>query len=344
MTGKKDYSRRRALQLMGGVAGGLLLHACNRSSANQRVISYATTKWIGDAPLFIAQEKGFFAEENLRVDSLVFGNLTDQKEALIDNIVEASAFTPITLLKALSLVDKRKDFRIVLVQDLDVGGSTGILAANSIESLEELRGETIAVEEGTLTHFFLLQVLEQVGISESEITLLSVESSTKAAELYRLEDVNAAVTWAPDLYEANEARDDGRIIFDTSMPESPVIADCYVVDNSFLKENPQAVEALIKGTLKGVNFYNENRAEALKIAAPKLETKVEDLDTQLKSLELPGLQRNLELLANPQSEDYLGKHLNDAQQFLSQRGLGNQLPENVESLIEPRFIKALANH
>jgi NitT/TauT family transport system substrate-binding protein len=347
MNGKKNYSRRRALQLMGGVAGGLLIHACMNQNGNQTtgesseltVIPMGADGWIGYTPLIIAQEKGFFAEGNVSIDFFSFDNIQAQHEIFLDKQVVALGLTDPG---AIYLQQKGGDFRIILVQDIDVGGM-GILAANSIESLKDLRGQTIAVEPGTITHFFLVQTLEQVGLSESDITILDVDGYSIAGDLYQRGKVDSAVTYSPDLNEANKVRTDGRIIYDTSSPGAALAPDYYGFDREFLEKNPQAVEAFVKGIFKGIEFLKENREEGLKIAAPKLEVKAEDLDVQLKGIEFPGVEENLEMLANLQSEAYLGKQLSSATQFLARQGQIDQVPTDIEKLIEPRFVQAVAN-
>lgn len=61
--------RRHVLQLMAGTTGALFLHACQSQgdSAGEGglAMSMGTAPWVGQMPLYIAQEKGFFTEEGL---------------------------------------------------------------------------------------------------------------------------------------------------------------------------------------------------------------------------------------------------------------------------------------
>ena len=344
MITKKHYSRRRVIQVMGGVAGGLLLHACNvpngsnqtGSGAGEMSFSLAGVRWMGLTPLFIAREKGFFAENNLVVDTFIFDSTNDSKATFIADEVEAAA--PISS-EAISLAAQGKDFRIVLVEDMSVGGN-GILADNTVGDIEDFRGKQVAVERGTVSHFFLLQVLEDFGLSESDITIFNADPSAAAAA-YQERNVDIAVTYAPYLSQANQAREGGRVIYDSSKKPT-AIADLYAFDTAFINQRPQAVEAFVKGIFKGIEFLEKNREEALLMAAQKLEVRPEELAADLKGILLPDAQMNLEMLTNAESDIYLGRALENLGQFLSKEGQIKETPDT-EKLIEPKVVKAVAN-
>lgn len=75
-----------------------------------------------------------------------------------------------------------KDYRIVLVEDTSVGGD-GILARNSVADIKDFKGKRIAVDRGTVSHFFLLQVLKQAGLSENDVTAAIPPPSAHGKEL-----------------------------------------------------------------------------------------------------------------------------------------------------------------
>lgn len=344
MASGQYFSRRRALQLMGGVAGGLLLHACNNQSGNNgsgsnsgtTSISLAGPIWIGLTPMFIAREKGFFAEKNLVVDFLGFDTNADYMAAFLADQVNAAA--PVTS-EAVSLAAQDKNFRIVLVEDLSVGGD-GILADNKIASVEDFKGKQIAVEKGTVSYFFLLQVLQDFGLSESDITLLNADPSAAAAA-YQANNVDIAVTYAPYLGQANEARSNGRIIYDSSQKPT-AITDVYVFDTEFIENNPQAVQGFVDGIFQGIEFLENNPDEGLEIAARKLQITPDALAADLKGIELPKAQKNLEILSNRESNIYLGKSLNTLAQLVAEQGEVQNIPD-MEQFLEPRFVEAVVN-
>ena len=55
------------------------------------------------------------------------------------------------------------DFKVVLVNDNSYGAD-GIVVQDGINSIEDLKGKTVATEVGTLEHMFLLKILEENNI------------------------------------------------------------------------------------------------------------------------------------------------------------------------------------
>ncbi|WP_216086653.1 ABC transporter substrate-binding protein [Halothece sp. PCC 7418] len=327
---------------MAGVTGGLLIHACNNqnqteSNTGTTSISLAGNIWIGFTPMFIAQEKGFFADRNIVVDFLGFDTTADSNAAFLADQVNAAA--PISS-ELISLVAQDQNLRVVLIEDLSVGGD-GILADNTIESIEDFRGKQIAVEKGTVSYFFLLQVLKDFGLSPSDVTFLNANPSAAAAA-YQANNVDIAVTYAPYLQQANEARSNGRIIYDSSQKPT-AITDLYIFDTEFIEENPQAVQSFVEGVFQGIDFLENNAEEGLEIAARKLQISPDALAADLKGIELPKAQRNLEMLGNPQSDIYLGKSLNNLAQLVAEQGEVQNIPTNIEQFLEPRFVEAAMN-
>ncbi|NEQ27793.1 MAG: ABC transporter substrate-binding protein, partial [Microcoleus sp. SIO2G3] len=203
------------------------------------------------------------------------------------------------------------------------------------------KGQQIAVEQGGVSHFFLLQAMAEAGLKESDVTLVNLAPDAAAAA-YQAGRVDIAVSYAPFLFTANEAQKDGRIIYDSSKLKIPTaIADLIVFDTPFTEQNPTAIEAFIRGNLKGLEFLNSNRQEGLAIAAEQLGLSPTELDEQLKGVKLADAQANLEMLGDPNSNLYLLTPLNDLASFLQTQGKIQQPPSFSNSL-EPKFVKAIA--
>lgn len=188
-------------------------------------MSLGGVTWIGLTPFYIAQEKGFFTDNNLEIKLQIFGANTDDISAFIANRIDGCVSYVTS--EAVLLADRVKDYKIVFVQDNSAGGD-GIWARNSIASLADFKGQRIAVEQGAVGHFFLLQVLKEVGLTEKDITIINADAATAAAA-YQAGNIDIASTYAPFLSQANEAQPDGRIIYDSSqMPTA--ITDFYTND------------------------------------------------------------------------------------------------------------------
>lgn len=344
------WSRRQTLQYLSqvtaGLAGGLVLHGCTTSQSStqsstggnsvseKKGFSLGIVSWIGFTPFFIAQEKGFFQTLGIDIDLKTFATSPELNAAFLAG--QLDGFTPV-ISETVLFAAKGEDYRIVLVEDTSVGAD-GILARTRIPNLQALKGQKIALEKGSVSHFFLLQVLKQVGLGEKDVTLVNTPPDASAAA-YQAGNVDVAVTYAPFLQQANQAQPDGRILFDSSkMPTA--IADLYAFKTDFVEQNPTLIQNFIKGVMQGLAFLQQNPQEGLAIAAKQLETQPEDLERDLKGLQLPDLKANVEMLGNPEGDRALLKSMTALAEFLVAQGEIETVPK-MDKFLEPKFVKAL---
>lgn len=334
----KIWTRRQAIWLMTGLTSSLALHACaqqQQTSSAQTASNKATsgsTLWIGYTPLYIAIEKGFFREEGLNLDYKDFSSGTDANAAFgagrLDGLSNVTS-------EIVTMAARGIDYRIVMAADNSLGGD-GILARNSVADIKDFKGKEIAAEVGSVSHFFLLQVLKEAGLSENDVKITNVTPDAAAAA-YQAGKTEIAVTYSPFLQKANQAQKDGRIIYDTSKMPTAVV-DVYLFNTKFVEANPTATKAFVQGILKGIDFLETNREEALAIAGKRLQLKSEEVEEQLKGVRLIDLPTNLKMISDSQSDIYLLKHMNELANFLVEQ---KQIPKAVDmsELLDPQFLK-----
>ncbi len=340
------WTRRQALRMVAGVTGGLALHACAQSTggpaepaetsaaspqaaAEPIKATSGSTLWIGYTPLYIGVEKGFFRESGLDLDYKDFSSGTDANAAFSAGRLDAISNVTSEMV---TLAANGVDFKIVMAADNSLGGD-GILARNSVKDIADFKGKTVAVEEGGVSHFFLLQVLKEAGLSGSDIKLVNVTPDAAAAA-YQSGKADIAVTYSPFLAKANQAQKDGRIIFDTSKMPTAII-DIHSFNTKFIEANPGAVEAFVKGTLKSLDFIKTNPTEAYTIAGKRLELSPEEVEAELKGVRLIDKETNLEILNTS-----LLPHLEELSAFLLEQKQIQKAPD-LSKLIDPQYLQAV---
>ncbi|MEL6602987.1 MAG: ABC transporter substrate-binding protein [Cyanobacteria bacterium J06614_10] len=343
--------RRHALQLFAGASGAFLLHACQpkaeespsaagtsssggEAGGGSMALSMGSAPWVGQVPLYIAQQQGFFEEEGLDFDLSLFGASGDYISAFMGGNVDSVA--PVSA-EAVLMRSQGKDFKIVLIQDNSVGGD-GILARNSIESIEDFRGQKVAVDTTGVSYFFLLQVLKEAGLTKDDITVINADAPSAAAA-FESGNVDIAVSYAPYLQQTDRSIDDGRIIYDSSKMPTAII-DLYLFDTAFIEENPAAVQAFVNAIFKGTQFMDDNPDEMLEIGANELEVTPEELASDLQGVKIPSVEDNLKMLAQPDSDIYIAQPLQELADFLLAEGLIESDPGDLSALLEPRFVQA----
>ena len=324
------WTRRQALWLLTGAASSISLHACNQST-NSTSAAIGITTWIGNTPLYIAQEQGFFQELGLDLDAKVFSTVAEAFPAFSTGKLDGVA--PVTS-EAVTLAAQGVDYRTVLVMDTS-NGADGILARNSVKQIQDFKGKRVAVQQGGVGHFFLLQVLAEAGLSGNDITIVNTTPDAGAAA-YQAGNVEIAYSYSPYMDKANAAQPDGRIIYN-SAKMATAIADIYIFSTKFIEANPKAVAAFVNGILRGLEFLQTNAKAGLAIAASRLNITPEELADQLKGINLPDRQTNIEMLGNPQSNLYLLQPMNALAQFLQQQKQIQTVPE-LSQVLDPQFV------
>lgn len=334
------WNRRQFLYFLSATAGSIALHSCNQSSDSSSTASgdrltaaVGIVTWIGYAPLYIAKEKGFYEEFGLDLDLKVFNSGADAIAAFTGGQIDGLSLVPS---EAVTIAANNTDYRVVSVVDTSNGGD-GILARSSINDFADFKGKQIAVETGGVSHFYLLEVMSEKGLQESDVTLINLTPDAAAAA-YQAGKVDIAVTYAPFLFTANEAQKDGRILHDSSKLAIPTaIADLIIFDTAFIDANPKAVKAFIQANFKGLEFLQANPEEGLAIAAKSLGLTSAELSEQIKGVLLADLDANISMLNDPGSNLYLLTPLNSMVKFLKSQGQIEQVP-GLDNVLDPQFV------
>ncbi|MBE9180232.1 ABC transporter substrate-binding protein [Oculatella sp. LEGE 06141] len=335
------WTRRQALWLLFGASSSIGLHACapsvrlTASPGKLTPVTVGITPWIGCAPLYIAQEKGFFRESGI---DLEVRNFTSSFESLPAFSAGRLQIMQVTTPDAVTLASQGTDYRVVGVMDTS-SGADAFLARKSVRDISDFKGKQIVVQRGGVGHFLLLQVLAEAGLTESDISIADIEVDAAAAA-YQAGNAEIIYTFSPFLEQANIAQPDGRIIYDTSKIPA-AIADLYIAIPAFAQEEPQSIEGFLRGIFKGLNFLQTQQSEALEIVAESLDVAPDEVETQLKGVRLPNLQTNLEMLGNPQSELYMLESMNAVAEFLKAQDQIQSIPD-LSDAIDLQFLQALS--
>ncbi|NJN86869.1 MAG: ABC transporter substrate-binding protein [Leptolyngbyaceae cyanobacterium SL_7_1] len=336
------WNRRQFLYFLSAVTGSVALHGCNQSTGStpgagdRLAASVGIVTWIGYTPIYIAKAKGFYEELGLDLDLKVFNSGAEAIAAFTAGQIDGLSLVPS---EAVTVAANGTDYRVVYVVDTSNGGD-GILARNSIKDVAAFADKQIAVEQGGVSHFYLLEVMNEQGLQESDVTLVNLTPDAAAAA-YQAGKVDIAVTYAPFLFTANEAQKDGRILHDSSQLTTPTaIADLIIFDTDFIATNPEAVKVFIQANFKGLEFFQTHQQEGLAIAAENLGVTPGELAEQIKGVRLADLADNISMLNDPTSNLYLLTPLNSMVSFLENQEQIDQSPD-LSNILDPQFVLAI---
>lgn len=240
----------------------ILLLGCGSGPGGTRKgpVKIGLVTWMGYGPFYVAQEKGFFKENNVEVQLEKIEGDVERRAAIASGNLDAIALTLDSM-----IVLRSNDIPLKTVMAIDASnGGDGIVAVQGINSIEDLKGHEIAFPSGLPSHFFLYSVLKEHGMKMSDIKPVPMDAD-QAGAAFASGKIDAAVTWEPWLSKAREIGR-GHVLAD-SKTHPGEIEDVLFMRENVIAERPQEIEGIIKAWYKAVDFVASNPAEAKTIMA-----------------------------------------------------------------------------
>lgn len=255
-------------------------------------VTMAFCTWTGYAPMFIAQEQGYFEEAGINMDIQVIEDESTYAALITTGNVQflATAQDP-----NIKMYANGADSRFLLTMDAS-NGADGLVATADIETLDDLAGKKLALDKSASSYYFFLTALEQgSSLTEDDIDVVDMGDTTEAGLAFMSGTVDAAIMWEPELSEAIETVEGAHAIV-TSADYPNTIMDSLVVNTEYAEENPEIVDAVEEAWYKAIDFLNENPEEAYEMMASGFEeVTAEDVASDVQGLEFYGREENQKL-------------------------------------------------
>ncbi len=237
------------------------------SSAEPITLGYSA--WPGWFPWAVTEEQGFFEEAGVEVELKWFDDYLASLTALSAGQLDANSQTLNDTLVGVSAGD---DQVVVLVND-NSAGNDAIIVDESINTIEDLAGKTVAAEPGVVDHFLLLQGLDSVGMSEADIQFTGLPTADAAAAFSNGE-FDATGVFAPFTLQALE-RPGSKVLFDSA--DFPgTIPDFLVFNGDVVEERPEDIQKIVDAWYMTLEWIAANPDEANAIMAEHAGVSVEE--------------------------------------------------------------------
>lgn len=247
--------------------------------------------------------------------------------------------------EASELKEKGLRARAIIQEDWSRGGD-GIVSLKSIRSVEDLKGKRIATTRYTPSHWLLLFLLSQSGLTpqergEIERSLVWADEAPKAAAMFKAGRVDAAVTWEPDLSGAVAAREEEAHILVSTTAATNVIADTLVARQAILDEAPKSVQSFVAGWFDAIGVMKEDPQGTNQIVADALKLTVDDVSGMLSGLKLTPFADNALFFGLGGSKPYFDSLFNGAFVIWRKKGVVSAVVDGPDFRDE-RFVASLA--
>lgn len=245
--------------------------ASEDTATSGETLTLGYSAWPGWFPLAVADEAGIFDEVGLDVDLRFFADYLGSLDAMAAGQLDGNTQT---LNDTMFSVASGSDQVIVVVND-NSSGNDAIICDESVTSIEDLEGRTVAAEPGVVDHFLLLQGLESVGLSEDDIDFRGVLTGDAAAG-FAAGEFDCVGVFAPFTVQALE-RPGSAVLFDSA--DFPgTIPDHIVVSPELIAERPADVQALVDAWYLTLDYIETNPEESIAIMADAAEVSPEEYE------------------------------------------------------------------
>jgi len=302
------------------------------SEANALKLAHST--WVGYGPFYIAQEKGFFAEEGVDIELTVMENTPLKMGALMAGQIDMVASTadefPIYMKPG-------KPIKYILAVDNSNGGD-GVVANKDIESVADLKGRKVAFEEGSVSQFFINALLREAGLTQKDIEPVNM-TATDAGMAFAAGRVDAAVTWEPALSQGASS-EHGHLLVDSSQKPG-LIVDVVAVRAETLEKHRKELAAFVRAWQRALDYLAQHPEESHKMMAAGVGGWLDDpavFAETLSGIQYIDLQKNRDLFGSPANPGQLYKTLGDAIDIWS--GFGRVQIEGLkpEDILDAEFL------
>jgi NitT/TauT family transport system substrate-binding protein len=244
------------------------------------------------------------------------------------------------------LAEQNQKAKSVIMQDWSRGGD-GIVSLASIGSIEDLRGHKIACTQFTPSHFLLLYLLAQSGLSPAdrgavEKSIIFTQDAPAAAAMFKAKQVDAAVTWEPDLSAAVTARGNEAHVLVSTTAATNIIADTLCARQTLIDQAPETVRDFVHGWFDGIEMIRKDPAGSYDVVAKALKLDSETVSGMLSGLKLTPFVDNAQFYGLAGGHAHYDTLFDTAFVIWRKKGLVTRTVD-AKDWVDTRFISALAS-
>jgi NitT/TauT family transport system substrate-binding protein len=338
---------RRLLGVALAVALASVLAACSSSdkkttagasapTSSSSKITIGFSAWPGWFPWQVADEKGLFKAAGLDVSMKYFESYTDSLNALSAGKLDGNAQT---LNDTISSVVGGAQEVIVLVNDNSTGNDQ-IIVRDGINTVQDLKGKKVAIEEGAVDHFLLLQGLTKAGMTNKDVSIQPLPTDGAAAS-FAAGQTDAVGAFAPFTTKALERKGSHAVFTSADFPGA--IADHLVLTKAFVQKRPDDSQKLVDVWFTTMQWIKDHPDEALQIMAKKAGVSIDDYKGYDKGTTIFTLDQNIEAFTPGADMKHLDFAAKQITAFLNDTGLTKGKTPDLTGMLDARFVQARAS-
>ncbi|PZV16734.1 MAG: aliphatic sulfonates ABC transporter substrate-binding protein [Leptolyngbya sp.] len=294
------------------------------------------SSWAGWWPWAIAEEEGLFEANGANVELIWFDGYLESMQALAAGQLDANSQT---LNDTISFAGDAVNGMVAVLVNDNSAGNDKVIGAEGINTVADLAGKSIALEEGVVGDFLLSLALEDAGLSRADVEIKNLETGA-AATAFAAGQVDGFAGWVP-FWETALSREGSQELV-TSEEYPGAIPDLLVVSQKLIDSRPDQVQALVNTWFDILAFIETNPDQANAIMAKRASVSDTEFGKYTKGTKIFTLDENLEAFsAGGDDMKYMPYASQKMAEFMVGVGFIPEAPD-LEAILDDQFVKAYA--
>jgi NitT/TauT family transport system substrate-binding protein len=225
-------------------------------------------------PVYVAQEKGFYKENNIEVDAVFTRGGGENVQAVVSGDAQIGLGTG--TLAVISAFVKKAPIKIAAAEITGLDAIWYVQSNTSVRRLEDLAGKKIAYSRpGASTHMGALAIAEQIkakGLKPAE--LVSLGGIPEVYTAVRTGQADAG--WSVPPFQLDQVdKGELRVVVkgDDLASLREITPRVHFVNTDFAAKNPEAVRGFFRAQQKALDYMFQNKADSAKIWIRRAELK-----------------------------------------------------------------------
>jgi len=297
------------------------------------VIGYSS--WAGWWPWAIAEEEGLFAKNGVNVEMRWFDGYLESMQAMAAGQLDGNSQT---LNDTISFAGESVNGQVAVLVNDNSAGNDKIIVTEEINTIQDLKGKQVAIEEGVVDDFLLSLALEREGMSRDDVVIRPMETGAAAAA-FAAGQVDAVGAFPPFWLTALRREGSKELVTSAEFPGA--IPDLLVVTEKLIEEKPEQVQALVNTWFDIRKFMEENPEKSDEIMARRAGVSQEDMELFKEGTKFFTLEENLEAFSPGDTMAHMPFAAQKMAEFMIQVGFIDEAPD-LNKILDDQFVKALA--
>jgi NitT/TauT family transport system substrate-binding protein len=218
----------------------------------------------GAGIVVLAEEKGYFKSEGLKVELIKFLSGPPEVQALISGDIDIGYVGA-----GAQIYTTQGRCKVLTIDSFNLGDAIIARKGRGINTISDLQGKRIGVSKGTTGEMILNLALEQAGLKPDQVKIECMDVAGAVAA-FVADKIDAISIWAPYTTEIKKRVGRSGIVTladNSSFVPQYVFLQSWVASDRFLKRHPDLAVKFMRAWFKANDYRLRHMKETVKLTS-----------------------------------------------------------------------------